>query len=571
MAATVKWGNSPGSFPYGFIITSQKEYIRNTEGSALAVKRSITIKGAVDAGSTGSAAGALSLVDAISAPSDPTGRQIADLKITSDTGGTPVDMLGGTLSGARLVSASVGEPPEDTAGIQYVEVTATWEIYGAGDEGYALQSASDTLEVKKEEDKSTSAAGDLSGGGLTYGYTVTHTVSAQGINTGNGSDGYQQAKGWVEGRAGETSLALNASGGTLNGVVQAKDGNGKVISTTGAVTPSSLGPDLTGYGQYNAMKSTSADIANRSYTVTTSYFKSAGSAFIDVTSQIQRDESGEMSVSCQGTIQGLSSGGPDSTTDNRFANAQAAYGAISGDATFATGTGGSDKTVPVAPLRSLDIATGLNSTNPDTVKNAQAAAADLFKKPGTGTGTAGTTGNASSTAFGAGSKMGAAAIAMWGKGPTDGMVLDVNYPIAYTVGHNPPKGTISFSVTYKAYTSAVTALKAIFDALTASLNISYENKNTALIQTIAIIPVIGRAAGPVIQDMGTTKEKRKIVQIEAVTKPTNRPLDNTAMVDAAIGICLGYAPGGTAYRSGSTGSWDAATGHLTAQVEWTFE
>jgi hypothetical protein len=569
MGATVQWGSSPGSFPYGFIITSQKEYMRNTEGSALALKRSITIKGAVDAGATGSATGALSLVDAISSPSDPTGRQVADLKITNDASGTPVDMLGGTLSGARLVSASVGEPPEDTAGIQYVEVTATWEIYSAGDYGYALQSASDTLEVKKEEDKSTSAAGDLSGGGLTYGYTVTHTVTAQGINTG-GMDGYAQAKGWVESRAGDTTATLNASGGTLNGVVQTKDGNGNVTSTTGGVTTSSLGPDLTGYGQYNAMKSTSTDIANGSYTVTTSYFKSAGSAFIDVTSQVQRDESGEMSVSCQGTIQGLSSGGPDSTTDNRFANAQAAYGAISGDSTFATGAGGSDKTIAVSPLRSLDIATGLASTNPDTVKTAQAAAADLFKKPGTGTGTTGST-NASSTAFGSGSKMGAAAIAMWGKGPTDGMILDVNYPITYSVGHNPPKGTITFSVTYKAYTSAVMALKSIFDALTASLNISYENKNTALIQTIAIIPVIGRAAGPVIQDMGTTKEKRKIVQIEAITKPTNRPLDNSAMIDAAIGICLGYAPEGTAYRSGSSGSWDAATGRLSAQVEWTFE
>jgi hypothetical protein len=74
-----------------------------------------------------------------------------------------------------------------------------------------------------------------------------------------------------------------------------------------------------------------------------------------------------------------------------------------------------------------------------------------------------------------------------------------------------------------------------------------------------------------MQDMGTTQTKRKHVQLDATVKPSLRVLDNTTLIDTCIGICKTYAPGGTAYISNSNGNWEAATGKVSAFVEWTYE
>ena len=101
---------------------------------------------------------------------------------------------------AQLINVNIAEAPEDTAGTHFQEITMSFEsIVGPEDDQdlfnlnqYRIKSATENFEIKKEEDKISYFAFDteLAGGSGKivgdknnpyYSYTITHTLSAQGL------------------------------------------------------------------------------------------------------------------------------------------------------------------------------------------------------------------------------------------------------------------------------------------------------------------------------------------------------------------------------------------------------
>ena len=151
------------------------------------------------------------------------------------------------------------------------------------------------------------------------------------------------------------------------------------------------------------------------------------------------------------------------------------------------------------------------------------------------------------------------------------VVLD-DYPMSLSVGSNKISGTKTFNVTYRAYPNAVLALRdSIPDAISASLTITDDNKDGD-IKVFAAIPVIGRAAGPILQDMNTTRERRRSVQIDATIKAASRNPANVSVIAACKAEALKYIPNGTQiFVSNSNGNWEFSSGKASFSIEWTYQ
>jgi len=143
-----------------------------------------------------------------------------------------------------------------------------------------------------------------------------------------------------------------------------------------------------------------------------------------------------------------------------------------------------------------------------------------------------------------------------------------------SVGHNKIAGTITYSI---GYDDATCSLKR--DAsdgsgpedhpgcLSESITVNYDNEDGAD-QIIAIIGVIGKADGPVIQNMGTTKEKKISVSLDIVMDKDNRSTkpDGTSVAEA-------YRPAVetiTSYQAAKTESWAPNTGAYSLNIEWIY-
>jgi hypothetical protein len=82
---------------------------------------------------------------------------------------------------------------------------------------------------------------------------------------------------------------------------------------------------------------------------------------------------------------------------------------------------------------------------------------------------------------------------------------------------------------------------------------------------IAIIGVLLKPDGPVIQDMGTITEKRKSVTYTAKMKIVNRGSQPTH----GIAIVNGYQPPNS-YISSSSQSWSSGTGDYSVTKEFVY-
>jgi hypothetical protein len=121
----------------------------------------------------------------------------------------------------------------------------------------------------------------------------------------------------------------------------------------------------------------------------------------------------------------------------------------------------------------------------------------------------------------------------------------------------------------------ITDRQAIPDCISVNINITDENQSGKGfdIQIFATIPVIGRQLGPVLQDMGTTRERRRIVQVDATARASQRSPGNETVKDACITVAKKYGPTATSkiFKSNLSSSWDANAGHASATLEWTYE
>jgi hypothetical protein len=138
-------------------------------------------------------------------------------------------------------------------------------------------------------------------------------------------------------------------------------------------------------------------------------------------------------------------------------------------------------------------------------------------------------------------------------------------PYSKQVEHNTLSGVVTYSYEYNSipapcYPGALSEIITITD--------------DAATPVIAVIPVLGRTAGPIFQDIGTVKEKRRSLSIEIVM-PINGTMTNCELIatQAAPNVDVtSYAPKGTiVYIESDTVSWSPTTGRYTRQVSWIWQ
>ena len=157
------------------------------------------------------------------------------------------------------------------------------------------------------------------------------------------------------------------------------------------------------------------------------------------------------------------------------------------------------------------------------------------------------------------------------------MVLDPR-PISSSVSENKVKGTIQFSVGYKPIPSTVQSEKsAIPHCIALVVNVNEENKpfsiggKTIQQQTVVPVMILGREKGPILQDMKTTKESSKTVQLEATVDIFERKKLNDPLILAGVNLALSYAPSGmNSFLNALTHNWDWTIGKLTVNAGWIY-
>ncbi len=156
-----------------------------------------------------------------------------------------------------------------------------------------------------------------------------------------------------------------------------------------------------------------------------------------------------------------------------------------------------------------------------------------------------------------------------------GITLNIT-ALSNSVGKNPITGRISYSFEYDNRPS-----NCISGAI--SERITIQDNNAA--DVFALIPVIGRAAGPVLQNMGTITETRRTISIEVLVTPP------TQCYNTALGVAQVMAAAPTtavdviiaAFRENLTSSynqvfkerddpsWEPKTGRYSRNVTWVFQ
>jgi hypothetical protein len=134
---------------------------------------------------------------------------------------------------------------------------------------------------------------------------------------------------------------------------------------------------------------------------------------------------------------------------------------------------------------------------------------------------------------------------------------------AKSIGKNAGTGVITFSFAYNDTPILIN------DAITTGINISYDNKDYQ-VQLVAIIAIIGKQQpeGPVIQDMNTSRERKKSVQLDATIKRAERVADPKTEWSA---VALSYKPSiYPHYVQNFSENWDPITGGYSVSVEWTY-
>jgi len=146
--------------------------------------------------------------------------------------------------------------------------------------------------------------------------------------------------------------------------------------------------------------------------------------------------------------------------------------------------------------------------------------------------------------------------------------------VSTRVGHNPTKGAITYSYVYDDRPS-----NCITGALSEIITVNDVNP----VDIFASITVLGRAAGPVLQDINTQTSATRDVTIELIVPPVEgctalilgHPQNNVEEDVAAL-LCLfeerfttaGYTQ---VFKHVDTESWNPKQGTYSRQVGWTYQ
>ena len=518
-------GSTSIPFNYGAAVGIQKEFIKSEDGTVLSEKHTVTVKGAIVA--TDGADGLARYTTLVTTGVDVvrqkggTGRAanlVAGSLVLTAGGG---DAFGGIYTSAFLTGASLSEPSDDTAGIQFQEVSLTFECLVLTGITYNLKAASEQFEIKRDEDQLFygNAAGAFTGESDDpyYGFIITHTLSATGqakIGTTTNSEAYNEAAKYIAAKKKSSLLNVtisnDAQGGTLyDSFIPTKFQAGSVA---GEYTFDGS------YKEYNTTSTETKDLAGGSCTLTRTYFYSNAPFLIDITGSYEKSEDSIDMVKVDGTVTGLSSKDYKDKNHDKYTKAKAGFDVMKG-------TG--DPFGKESPLYKF--------------------ADKIFGD------------NKYSTFY------------------STNMVLD-DRPISSSVGENKVKGTIQFSVGYKPLPTEVLGYKKqIPECIAINITATEENKpftvNGVTVQQKTVVPVmiLGREKGPILQDMKTTKESTKTVQIEATVDIKQRYKDNTSVVESGLAVALSHAPTeANSFLTTLTHNWDWTVGKLTFNAGWIY-
>lgn len=137
-------------------------------------------------------------------------------------------------------------------------------------------------------------------------------------------------------------------------------------------------------------------------------------------------------------------------------------------------------------------------------------------------------------------------------------------PTNQTIGRNPPAGTITYNFDYDNRPA-----QPIDGALSTIITVNDDLQH----DLFAVIPVIGRPTGPVLQDIGTQSEKRRTLTIEVVM-PAQTYGSGTPTEPNVESIVSVYTPSaGQLYRSDNQKTWTpfGTSPRLTRNISWTYE
>lgn len=128
-----------------------------------------------------------------------------------------------------------------------------------------------------------------------------------------------------------------------------------------------------------------------------------------------------------------------------------------------------------------------------------------------------------------------------------------------SIGKNKTTGTLTFNYSYNDTPVLINGAK------NSNISINYDNDGYQT-EVIAIIPVIARSQGPVIQKMKTSKERRRSAQLDIVMAKANR----TAKPEGYAAISS-YAPQGASVTiQNFVENWEPLSGNYSLNVEWVY-
>lgn len=147
----------------------------------------------------------------------------------------------------------------------------------------------------------------------------------------------------------------------------------------------------------------------------------------------------------------------------------------------------------------------------------------------------------------------------------DGSVNLSSTPVQTTVGKNPVLGVISYSYRYNNR----------FTCITGALNENITIIDNHAPDLYAAIPIIGRAAGPILQDMNTVGTKSKQIIIELRVDPSScldyrLPNPVRANVETMITNIYNSIGSYDIFKDEDTESWSIKTGRYTRSVRYTY-
>ena len=145
---------------------------------------------------------------------------------------------------------------------------------------------------------------------------------------------------------------------------------------------------------------------------------------------------------------------------------------------------------------------------------------------------------------------------------TSGGVKTFNVnPISTSRSDNRTDGTITIT---QSFNDKVVPFPG---ASSVSLNITYNNEDGGN-QIVAILPIIAKTNGPIIQNMQTTAERKRSVALDVTMDQANRITKPSAQ---ALSYIQTYFPNVLSYRENKTETWNPISGNYTLNVDfvWT--